>query len=80
MPSPYEAELTLAKSAALKAGEIIRSYSNNGESGGGAGGGRSNNSATVCVKSVSEQNNCCNIIKSYRLSSQTQIIYYSYTI
>lgn len=53
MPSPYEAELTLAKSAALKAGEIIRSYSNNGESGGGAGGGRSNNSATVCVKSVS---------------------------
>ncbi|KAL7537543.1 hypothetical protein ACHAXR_007898 [Thalassiosira sp. AJA248-18] len=41
--SPYQAQLELAKSAAVKAGEIIRSYS--------SGGGRSNNSATVCVKS-----------------------------
>ena len=47
MTSPYKAELELAKSAALKAGEIIRSYSN-----GNGGGGRSSNSATVCVKSV----------------------------
>ena len=47
MTSPYETELSLAKSAALKAGEIIRSYSN------GNGGGRSANSATVAVKSVS---------------------------
>jgi len=47
MTSPYEAELSLAKSATLKAGEIIRSYSN------GNGGGRSANSATVAVKSVS---------------------------
>jgi hypothetical protein len=47
MTSPYEAELSLAKSAALKAGKIIRSYSN------GNGGGRSANSATVAVKSVS---------------------------
>jgi len=46
MTSPYEAELSLAKSAALKGGEIIRSYSN------GNGGGRSANSATVAVKSV----------------------------
>lgn len=42
--SPYQAELELAKSAALKAGEIIRSYST-------GGGGRSSNSATVNVKS-----------------------------
>ncbi|KAL3811390.1 hypothetical protein ACHAXA_000469, partial [Cyclostephanos tholiformis] len=41
--SPYHAELELAKSAALKAGEIIRKYSGNS--------GRSNNSAVVCVKS-----------------------------
>ena len=41
--SPYQAELELAKSAALKAGEIIRTYSGNS--------GRSNNSATVFVKS-----------------------------
>ena len=47
MTSPYEAELSLAKSVALKGGEIIRSYSN------GNGGGRSANSATVAVKSVS---------------------------
>ena len=47
MTSPYETELSLAKSAALKGGEIIRSYSN------GNGGGRSANSATVAVKSVS---------------------------
>lgn len=47
MTSPYETELSLAKSAALSAGEIIRSYSN------GNGGGRSANSATVAVKSVS---------------------------
>ena len=47
MTSPYETELSLAKSAALKAGEIILSYSN------GNGGGRSANSATVAVKSVS---------------------------
>ena len=40
--SPYQAQLELAKSAALKAGEIIRSYNSIG---------RSNNSATVCVKS-----------------------------
>ena len=45
MASPYQAELELAKSAALKAGDIIRSYSN-------GNGGRSSNSATVCVKSV----------------------------
>lgn len=42
--SPYQAQLDLAKSAALKAGEIIRSYSS-------GAGGRSNNSAAVCVKS-----------------------------
>jgi fructose-1,6-bisphosphatase/inositol monophosphatase family enzyme len=41
--SPYLAELELAKSAALKAGEMIRKYSGNC--------GRSNNSAAVCVKS-----------------------------
>jgi hypothetical protein len=41
--SPYQAELELAKSAALKAGEIIRTYSGNS--------GRSNNSAAVSVKS-----------------------------
>jgi len=40
----YQAELDLAKSAALKAGEIIRSYS-------AGAGGRSKNSAAVCVKS-----------------------------
>lgn len=42
--SPYQAQLELAKSAALKAGEIIKSYS-------AGAGGRSNNSAAVCVKS-----------------------------
>jgi hypothetical protein len=41
--APYQAELELAKSAALKAGEIIRTYSGNS--------GRSNNSAAVSVKS-----------------------------
>ena len=40
----YQAELELAKSAARKAGEIIRNYSTNNS-------GRSNNSAVVCVKS-----------------------------
>mmetsp|Transcript_4444 Transcript_4444/g.9608 ORF Transcript_4444/g.9608 Transcript_4444/m.9608 type:complete len:296 (+) Transcript_4444:112-999(+) len=45
MPSsPYQAQLELAKSAARKAGEIVRSYSS-------GAGGRSNNSAAVCVKS-----------------------------
>lgn len=42
--SPYQAQLELAKSAALKAGDIIRTYS-------AGGGGRSGNSAAVCVKS-----------------------------
>mmetsp|Transcript_15718 Transcript_15718/g.36199 ORF Transcript_15718/g.36199 Transcript_15718/m.36199 type:complete len:294 (+) Transcript_15718:50-931(+) len=41
-PSPYQAQLDLAKSAALKAGEIIASYSSVG---------RSSNSARVDVKS-----------------------------
>ncbi len=45
--SPYQAELELAKAAALKAGEIIRSYSNAT----GASYGRSKNSAAVSVKS-----------------------------
>ncbi len=40
--SPYQAQLELAKSAALKAGEIIRSYNSIG---------RTNNSAVVSVKS-----------------------------
>ncbi len=43
--SPYQAELELAKATALKAGEIIRSYSSSSNY------GRSNNSATVSVKS-----------------------------
>jgi fructose-1,6-bisphosphatase/inositol monophosphatase family enzyme len=43
--SPYQAELELAKAAALKAGEIVRSYSSSSSY------GRSNNSATVSVKS-----------------------------
>lgn len=43
--SPYRTELELAKAAALKAGEIVRSYSSNSNY------GRSNNSATVSVKS-----------------------------
>jgi inositol-phosphate phosphatase/L-galactose 1-phosphate phosphatase len=42
--SPYQAELELAKSAARKAGEIIRTYSTNNS-------GRTNNSAIVNVKS-----------------------------
>ncbi len=42
--SPYQAELDLAKSAALKAGEIITSYSTGAS-------GRTNNSAKVNVKS-----------------------------
>mmetsp|Transcript_13733 Transcript_13733/g.28993 ORF Transcript_13733/g.28993 Transcript_13733/m.28993 type:complete len:296 (+) Transcript_13733:98-985(+) len=40
--TPYQAQLELAKSAALKAGEIIRSYNSVG---------RTNNSAVVSVKS-----------------------------
>ena len=44
MSSPYQAQLALAKSAALKAGEIIKSYHS-------GSGGRGNNSAEVCVKS-----------------------------
>lgn len=43
--SPYQAELELAKAAALKAGEIIRSYSSDSNY------GRSNNLASVSVKS-----------------------------
>ena len=57
MASPYQAELELAKSAALKAGDIIRSYSN-------GNGGRSSNSATVCVKSV--EYHVASIIQFYR--------------
>lgn len=41
---PYETQLNLAKSAARKAGEIIRSYSSGAS-------GRSSNSAAVNVKS-----------------------------
>lgn len=47
--SPYQAQLDLAKAAAAKAGEIIKSYHSN--SGSTSVGGRSNNSATVLIKS-----------------------------